>query len=162
MKGVFEDRPVFPKYKLIWDVQILLNYFRTLPSPTALTLELLGKKLALLIGILAGGHRFQTLHAINVLDIKIVGKKCVIPIYENLKQSKPGKHLKPLEFTVYLTEPKLCVVSNLKEYLAKTFPLRKHPQLFLSYVKPHKPISKDCVQMVSGGYGKGRYRYKYV
>ena len=53
--------------------------------------------------------------------------------------------MKPMEFKVYLTEPKLCVVDNLKEYLKKTKPIRKHPELFLSYYNPHAPVSKDTI-----------------
>ena len=91
----------------------LFNYFRSFDHPVALPLGLLGKKLALLIGIVAGGHRSQTLHAIKSTDIKVLGDRCVIPIYDLIKQSQPGRHLKPLEFPVYLEDPKLCVVENL-------------------------------------------------
>ena len=65
-KGVFELRPTFPKYKTVWNVQKLFQYFRKLPHQKDLSIDLLGKKLALLLGILAGGQRAQTVHAINI------------------------------------------------------------------------------------------------
>ena len=154
LKGISEKKPVFPKFKMTWNVQTLFDYFRSLDHPDQLTLATLGKKLVLLIGIVAGGHRSQTLHAIRSTDIRILGDRCVIPIYDPIKQTRPGRHLKPLEFRVYLNDPKLCVVEHLKQYLLKTSLIRKHPQLFISYQKPHNPVSKDtlarwCKQMMA-------------
>ena len=154
MKGIFEENPTFPKYKMVWHVNKLFNLFRKLDSQESLSVAVLGKKLAILIAILAGGQRVQTVHKINVADIRVFNDKCIIPIYDKLKQSKPGKHMKPMEFSVYLREPKLCIVDNLKEYLKKTSPYRKHYELFLSYHKPHAPVSKDtlarwCKEMLS-------------
>ena len=50
-----------------------------------------------------------------------------------------------MQFKVYLPEPNLCIVENLRAYLHKTKPFRKHSQLFLSYHKPHKPVGKDTI-----------------
>ena len=66
--------------------------------------------LPILLAILSGGQRAQTIFSIDVLDIKIVGGNCVIPIYDTLKQTRPGHHLEPLKFSVYLKEPKLCIM----------------------------------------------------
>ena len=145
MKGVFEMRPVFPSYRFTWSIDILFRYFQQLPHQTELPLKTLGKKLAILIALLAGGQRCQTIHAINVLHIRVLNDKCIIPIYTPLKQTRPGKHMKPMEFKVYTADSKLCVVDNLKEYLTKTAPIRNYPQLFLSYQKPHKPVSVDTI-----------------
>ena len=38
MKGIFELRPTFPKYYIIWDVGKVFNYFRNLPVMSDLTL----------------------------------------------------------------------------------------------------------------------------
>ena len=145
MKGAFEFRPSFKKYKSIWNVKQLFDYFRRLGDSSLLSVELLGKKLALLLAIISGGQRTQTIHAIDILDIKILPDKCIIPIYEKLKHTNPERHLKPLEFPVYNMEPCLCVVVNLKLYLQKTLPYRKSSKLFLSYQKPYSAISKDTL-----------------
>ena len=102
MKGVFELKPVFKRYTSVWNVRQLFNYFRGQEDPSLLDFKLLGKRLALLLAILSGGQRIQTIHAIDILDIKILPDKCVVPIYEKLKHTKPQRHLKPLEFPVYL------------------------------------------------------------
>ena len=105
----------------------------------------LGKKLAILISILAGGQRSQTIHAINTLDMVVTPHHCVIPLYDTLKQTRPRHHLPPLQFKVYTREPKLCVVTNLMEYLNRTQRVRNHEPLFLSYHQTHKPVSKDTI-----------------
>ena len=107
MKGVFESRPVFPSYKIIWNIDILFNYFRKLTHQKDLPFPHMGKKLAMLIAVLAGGQRCQTIHAINALHIRVLHDKCIIPIYQTLKQTRIKAHLKPLEFKVYSKENKL-------------------------------------------------------
>ena len=45
-----------------------------------------------------------------------------------------------------IKKKKKCVVNCLKEYITKTEDIRNgNDQLFLSYVKPHGPASKDIV-----------------
>ena len=145
MKGLFELKPIFPKYSCVWDVRILFNYFRSLPHQKQLPLNLLTKKLATLLCILAGGQRSQTIHAINALDLVVTSEKCIVPIYCKIKQTRKGAHMRPLEFKVYQKEEKLCVIQNLAVYLKKTRSLRQDSQLFLSYQKPHHPVSKDTI-----------------
>ena len=77
-----------------------------------------------------------------------------LPIYDPIKQTRRGKHMKPLEFKVYVKEPKLCVIDNLSCYMAKTKHLRSSNPLFISFQRPHHAISKDtiarwCRQMMS-------------
>ena len=163
MKGLFEIKPWFPKYSCVWDVRILFNYFRSLPHQRLLPLPLLSKKLAILICILAGGQRSQTIHAISALDLVVTSEKCIIPIYCKIKQTRQGAHMKPLEFKVYLDDEKLCVIQNLAVYLERTRPFREVPQLFLSYQKPHHPVSKDTITrwvndiMTKAGIDTGKY-----
>ena len=38
VKGIFELRPTFPKYNMIWDVKKVFSYFRNLPVISDLTL----------------------------------------------------------------------------------------------------------------------------
>ena len=145
IKGMFEDKPQYPIYTSVWNVNTLFNYLRSIPHQRDLSLEMLSKKVAILICLLAGGQRSQTVHTIKATDILVNADKCIIPIYDTIKQSKEGKHMKPLEFKVY-TEDKLCVVQNLTCYLEKTRQIRTASALFLSYQKPYHPVSKDTVR----------------
>ena len=145
MKGLFELEPQFPRYKFVWDVSLLFRYLRMLDEPKNLSQKLLGKKLAILICILAGGQRCQTVHAINILHVRISNGVCYIPFYTKLKQTRKGHHLAPLKFKVYTKEPKLCVITNLIEYLKKTQGKRSDGALFISSQKPHNSVSRDTV-----------------
>ena len=145
MKGIFEKTPVFPRFACVWDVRLLFDFFRGMPHQRELSLEMLGKKLATMMGILAGGQRVQTIHAIDVLDIVATEDKCIIPVYSVIKQTKKGRHMRPMEFKVYPGEEKLCVVRNLQAYLVKTRKLRTSSKLFISYQRPYHPITRDTV-----------------
>ena len=75
MKGIFELRPTFPKYYvMIWDVRKVFNYFRNLPVMSNLTLKQLSLKLAMSLCLVLGGQRMQTIHLINLKNIKYVGE----------------------------------------------------------------------------------------
>ena len=124
MKGLFDSSKIL---FFFWDVSLFLNYFRKLPPPQRLGLSLLSRKLALLVTVISGGQRCQTIHVIDVKDIIVSDTKLIIPIMEKIKQTKPSKHMSPLMFKCYPTEPNLCVVTHLSIYLKKTKCLRKHP-----------------------------------
>ena len=72
--------------------------------------------------------------------------KHVFPIYNKVKQTRPGKHIKPLEFIMYPNDEKFCVVSHLKEYINRTSQIRNScKQLLVSYIRPHGPGKKSTV-----------------
>ena len=163
MKGIFEKTPVFPRFACVWDVRILFNFFRSIPHQKDLSLEMLSKKLAAMLGILAGGQRAQTIHSIDVLDIVATEEKCIIPVYSVIKQTRRGKHMRPMEFKAF-HEEKLCLISNLKAYLVQTRKLRKSSKLFISYQKPRHPVTRDTItRWVNNVMGKaGVDTTKYV
>jgi hypothetical protein len=145
MKGIFELRPALPKYTEIWDVNIVLDYLKTFKEVTLLTLKELTLKLTMLL-CLTTGQRGQTIYKIDVDGIQKLADGYRITIREKLKQTKPGKHLAPLELLEFREEKKLCVVTHLTEYLERTRVHRmEHSQLMLSYIKPFKPVSKDTI-----------------
>ena len=144
MKDIFELRPIFPKYHIIWDVKKIFNYFRNLPVISDLTLKELSLKLAMLLCLVLGGQRMQTIHLIKLKD-KNVGDQVFIPIMQKIKQSKPGNHIYSLSFKTYTKGTKLCVVAHLKRYIELTQDLRSSDKLFISYMKSHQFISKDTI-----------------
>ena len=71
---------------------------------------------------------------------------CVFQINSLLKQSRRGYHQAPIEFLAYPENTKLCVVSVLHDYLARTRQIRNScDQLLISYQKPHQAITKDTL-----------------
>ena len=102
-------------------------------------------KLCALI-LLATAQRVQTLHKIQVKNIKFFDDKCEILITEKLKHSKPGSPKTILKFERFRDNDKLCVVLTLKEYLKRSENVRnKSDGLFLCLVKPYGCASKDTL-----------------
>ena len=96
---------------------------------------------------LTTGQRGQTIHKFDINYIQDLGDRYRIIVHEKLKQTKPGRHLEPIELLAFPEDKELCVVQHLREYIHRTDPLRKadHSQLLLSYVKPFKPVARDTV-----------------
>lgn len=146
MRGIFNMRPSLPRYKHVWDVNIVLLYLKNLGATVDLSLKHLTMKLTMLLGLLAG-QRCQTLNMLNYTDI-FVNSECVtFDIKELLKQSASGKKQTCLKFYVYNDDVNLCVVRTLVEYLKRTLSLRQgsNNRLLLSFQKPHKPVTKTTV-----------------
>ena len=71
-------------------------------------------------------------------------KHFVIP--GHIKQSRPGYKVQPVLLKAYPIDRHLCVVTHLNEYIERTKSLRSvESRLFISYVKPHKGVSKDTI-----------------
>ena len=90
-------------------------------------------------------HKFD----INKFDnnyIQDLGDRYRITVHEKLKQTKPGRHLEPIELLAFPEGKNLCVVQRLRECIHRTDSLSKdHSQLLLSNVKPFKPVARDTV-----------------
>ena len=128
-----------------WDVNEVLKHLQTLHPLNELSLKLLSFKVVMLLALLSG-QRCQTLHSLTTRDMKVYHNKVVFIVSELTKTSKPGKHCTTLEFLSYDNDPRLCLVSCLKEYLDRTANMRQdHQKLLVSYQKPHKAISKDTL-----------------
>ena len=117
MKGIFEKNPTLPKFQFTWKVSLLFNYFCNMQGIQSLDIQKLTQKLVMLMALISGGQRAQTIHSIRVSDIKILDYKVVMSIMSLIKQTKLAKHMAPLCFQTYGKEPKLCVVGHLTEYL---------------------------------------------
>ena len=105
---------------------------------------MLSQNLAFLLGLLSGGQRCQTIHQIEIGDIKVVGDELYIPIMGKIKQTHPGKQMAPLRFRPY-REKNLCIVNILIVYLIVSATFRTHKRLFLSFCKPHSAVGKETI-----------------
>ena len=148
MKGIFEIRPALPKYSEIWDVTVVLNYLKTFEKVSELPLKELTLKLTMLL-CLTTGQRGQTIQKMDVTGIQALPDRYRLTINEKLKQTKPGKHLAPIDLLAFPEEEGLCVVKTLEEYLKRTLKHRdKHSQLLLSYIQPFKNQCRKTQSLV--------------
>ena len=96
--------------------------------------------------VLLSGQRCQTVRAFTLNGIKHLDNQITFEINTLLKTSKPGKHIKPLVLKAYPVDKLLCVVTSLEQYLLKTSVVGDgNNELWLSFNKPHKPVSKDTI-----------------
>ena len=145
MKGVYKSRPPTPRYESTWDVQPVLQHLSSLASPEKLDLKMLTHKLVMLVALISA-QRIQSIHLLDLQFMKASPNQAEFSFPEHIKQSRPGYTVPSVILKAYPTDPALCVIAHLKEYIERTRPLRDvETKLFISYVKPHKRVSKDTI-----------------
>ena len=124
MKGLFELRPALPRYKLIWDLNIVFNYFHGRPAAPELSLKELTLKLTFLLNLLSG-QRCQTIKYLNTDNMELTADKCIFHITDKVKQTRLGSicHLFRL---LLIQRIRSCVLSPIyKSILNKRLPLER-------------------------------------
>lgn len=143
LRGVYKKRPSRPKYSTTWDTSIVLNYIEKLSNSN--NLKILSEKTSTLLA-LTTAHRLQTLSIINIENIAISENVIKIKIPDPIKTSKRNSFQPELILPMFKENPKLCVVSFIKEYLQVTKNLRgKVKNLFISTRKPHKAVTSQTI-----------------
>ena len=144
LKGVFALRPSLPKYQVTWHVQQVLEYLRTLWPLSALSLQKLSHKLAMLC-LLLTGQRGQTVHMFDIHNISRDTNSYRIRIGDPVKQTRPGYHI-PEIYLPSFSDEKICIVHTLDVYLLRTRYIRGTvTKLFVSPIKPHAAVSRDTI-----------------
>ena len=144
LKGVFELKPSLPRYQDTWDVSVVLKLLENW-NLDKITLKDFSLKLTMLLAITTS-QRIRTLKALSISNMNLKADQCHFKIDVLLKTSRPGKHLNNLVIAAYSANKNPCPIKHLQSYVGKTSALRgTHTQLFLSYQKPHNPVSTDTI-----------------
>lgn len=138
-----------PRYTQTWDVKLVLEQLRTLEPLRTLTLKELTLKLVMLMA-LTQAARVQTLHLLVLNNISIGETSICVSLGDNIKQCRPKFNVKYVQFTAYATDKRLCVCETLKMYIERTAQFwtdgdQMNGPLFLSIVRPHKPVTRDTI-----------------
>ena len=129
---------------MTWEVNKVLNYLKS-TSTTECSLKDLTLKLVTLMSLLSA-QRGQTIQYLSLEDMVVSETSVTFVVSKLLKQSKGGQKPTVVEFVAYPDNPNICVVTTLKAYIARTSALRGDaPQLFVSYFKLFKPVSRDTI-----------------
>ena len=148
MKGIFEKkkkRTPHPRYNKLWDVSLVLNYLTTLNPIEKLTLKDLTLKLLMLL-LLVTGQRGQSIHLLNIVTMHLGDTSCVFNLTSHTKTSKPGQPTSTITIQEFKQDCRICPIKTLREYLKRTDTIRSdEQQLFISFVKPHKSVSRDTI-----------------
>lgn len=164
LKGVFEIRPITPRYTTTWDVDKVLTFLKRLSPVAKLSLKQLTLKLVMLLA-LTTAQRLQTLQS---LDISFLSKGATykFQIMDKMKQSRPGKGSLVVTLEAFPPDRRLCIIKVLNEYLQRTKQLRNGETklLLISYVQPHKKVTRDtiarwlCVVLKDSGINTNVYK----
>ena len=146
VKGTYQRRPPLPRYNSTWDVCKVLDLLKTWSPSSELTLRLLTLKLVMLC-MLVTGQRCQSIHMMDLKHVSKTESSYIFFLDDHLKQSKPGKRNPQLVLPAFSADKRLCVMTCLDAYIARTETVRKaqNTRLFLSYTKPYHPVSKSTL-----------------
>ena len=136
-----------PRYIATWDVNTVLEYVRSQGCNLALTLRQLTLKLAMLLA-LANASRSSEIHALSTEHMVRSTGGVKFLLNKLTKTDRPGKPTSELCYSRFLDDPLICPVETLERYLEATKVIRVVPskqQLFLSFVKPHNPVSTSTI-----------------
>ena len=144
MRGVYISRPTQSRYSAVWDVKVVLDFFRQWKGNAELSLKELSLKTATLVALVSA-QRVQSLHKLD-LDCMAREKDRITFKFDLLKQSRPSIKSPIMELCSYSGNPKMCVVETLSHYLERTQLFREHEtKLFLTYQKPYHAVSASTL-----------------
>ena len=117
----------------MWDTSIVITYLRDLPPVQEISLKTLTLKLAMLCALVTG-QRCQSIHLMN---------------WEQLFMGtiSSRNNTAGIDYTYFSRRTKaVCIHLFMWEYIKRTKPHRGgETRLFISYIKPHKWVSKDTI-----------------
>ena len=140
LKEIFNIRPALPRY-----VTKVFSFIKSKPALTNCDPKTLSHILAILL-CLTASQRDQTIKCLSLDCIKISSDKIVLFVPGNLKTTRSGHRLPPVELKTF-KDSELCIVAHLKQYIKMTASFRNAGtnQLLLSFVQPLKPISTSTL-----------------
>ena len=114
--GVFNNRQLQPKYNVIWDVQLALDYVqKEFPNNSDLSDKILTFKVAMLLA-LTSASRARGLHILDTRFIVKTSQKYVFKFHKLHKSWRQGQKPTTLEFVAFSQDKDFCVVSALDEH----------------------------------------------
>ena len=145
LKGVFNLRPPTPRYSSTWDVQQVLNYLGALGKAETLSLKHLSLKTVFLLAV-TRPSRSADLSQLDATKVRFENSGMSFTPTSLAKQSRQGKPITDFYFPSFSSNPSLCPVATVRQYIATTQPLRgTETKLFISYIKPHKPVTSSTI-----------------
>ena len=147
MKGVYNLRPPKLLHTYTWDVDMVTTYIEKLGENANLPLRKLTQKLALLMA-LAAASRTSELQALDLRFRVYRPNGVLFRLVGTTKTQQVGSPPKERFFGAF-PEKQLCVVECLRWYEKMTAGYRDpHSEawpLFLSYIKPFKPVTSQRI-----------------
>ena len=146
LKGAFQQKPPSPKYYGIWDINQVLQFLKNYSPNNSLSLKELTYKLATLLALVTI-QRKQTLLQLDISDacLKKSKDEYIFVLSKHVKQSRPNYPVPPVIIPRYTPDPDICPLLCLEEYIERTNDLRHNDILFISTIKPYKPVGAQTM-----------------
>ena len=145
VRTAYLRNPPKPKYTSFWDIRLVFKTIKKWGRNSKMSLKRLCAKVLCLM-LLVSGQRGQMALALSLDKMEEWDDGSVtFVLLHPLKTAKTGESLLRLKFLPYHTDVRLCVVRALRRYIERTAEIRKSQLLFVSYVKPHKAVSRDTI-----------------
>ena len=146
LKGAFEQKPPAHKYYGIWNVNQVLQFLKTFSPNRCLSLKELTCKLAMLLALVTI-QRKQTLLQLDISSeyLKKSKDEYIFILSKHVKQSRPNYPVPPVIIPRYTPDEDICPLLCLEEYIERTKELRLDNVLFISTIKPHKPVGAQTM-----------------
>ena len=146
LKAVFNEKPALPRYRSVWNPDVVLSYLRELGHNSNLSLIQLSRKLTMLM-LLTSGQRGQTLYVLDLRNMSSSGDGIKFCIGDLLKNSRANFHLSEVCFNPFPVDSRLCVVETLSHYLERTRDIRGViTRLLITTRHPIKVASRDTIR----------------
>lgn len=148
LRGAFNEKPPQPRYTAVWDVELVLDMFRSRGPTSSLSLQDLTLKAAMLL-VLTRPCRGTDLAALDLNHRSYVPEGVVFKPTHLSKQSRPAHHSVEFFFPKFKDDDRLCPVETLKAYEQRTERFRKEgmdkTRVFLSFIGKHNPVSSSTI-----------------
>ena len=149
MKGYFCLRPPEPKYFVTWDVNQVLNLLKSWSPADSIVLKQLTLKLFMLAALISAARKSSE----DKFDLRFRFFKSNGVLFKVPGLTKYANQNKPIESIFLASFPpdrRLCFSTYLRVYERKTKDFRPisaqgENLLFLSYIKPLKPVSSSTL-----------------
>ena len=94
--------------------------------------------------MLLSGHRVNT-ENLKITNIYTSETECTFVFRSVLKHSRPSYHQQPLILRSFPSNPSLCLVINITQYLKFRLEKSAYEGFFITTVPPYKQCSKDTI-----------------
>ena len=95
--------------------------------------------------MLLSGHRVNT-ENLKITNIYTSETECTFVFRSVLKHSRPSYHQQPLILRSFPSNPSLCLVINITQYLKFRLEKSAYEGFFITTVPPYKQCSKDTIE----------------
>ena len=96
--------------------------------------------------LLVSSQRGQSIHYLDLQHLIVEENTYSFDIVEHIKTSTPRSPHTRIDIAAYEPDSTICRLTCLRAYINKTKALRNNEtKLFISYVRPHKAVSRDTV-----------------